>query len=84
MRTTGMFSMARVIDELGRIVIPKEMRTVLGWNERDTIYIGVQDGTVFLKKHTNLCPVCRNPHDGKNELGVCDVCIGELANPSKG
>ncbi|MCL1878448.1 MAG: AbrB/MazE/SpoVT family DNA-binding domain-containing protein [Defluviitaleaceae bacterium] len=26
----------RTLDELGRIVIPKEIRAKLGWNERDT------------------------------------------------
>ncbi len=40
----------RKIDELGRIVIPKEIRSTLGLDTGDDIEISVSDGTVNLKR----------------------------------
>ena len=41
----------RRIDELGRIVIPKEMRRVLDIAEKDPIEILIQDETIILRKY---------------------------------
>lgn len=42
----------RRIDDLGRIVIPKEMRKELGYNEGDSFEIfKTEDGGVYLRKH---------------------------------
>lgn len=41
----------RNLDNLGRIVIPKEMRKVLGIEEKDPIEILIQDETIVLKKY---------------------------------
>jgi transcriptional pleiotropic regulator of transition state genes len=79
----GNFNMSRPIDGLGRVVIPKEMRTVLGWNETDQIFIGIKDGTVFMRKFSGICPVCRNPFDDEKGLNVCDDCVSKLVNCSR-
>jgi len=50
MKETGV---VRHLDELGRIVIPKEIRRNLRMNEGDLLEIFVEDGeSVVLKKHT--------------------------------
>ena len=72
------FSMTRPIDSLGRIVIPKETRTLLGWNEKDNIFIGERDGIVFLKKFDSICPVCKNPFDNLSGKKICDNCVEEF------
>jgi len=43
----------RPIDELGRIVIPLEMRRKLDWKEKDIIKLHITDGTVILIKSYN-------------------------------
>lgn len=48
MRTTGI---VRNLDNLGRIVIPKEMRRVLDIKEKDPIEILIQDDTIVLRKY---------------------------------
>ncbi|MBE5937967.1 MAG: AbrB/MazE/SpoVT family DNA-binding domain-containing protein [Lachnospiraceae bacterium] len=48
MRNTGII---RNLDNLGRIVIPKEMRRVLGIEEKDPIEILIQDETIVLRKY---------------------------------
>ena len=48
MRNTGI---VRNLDNLGRIVIPKEMRRVLDIAEKDPIEILIQDETIILRKY---------------------------------
>ena len=48
MKSTGI---VRKIDELGRIVVPKELRTTLGINEKDPVEIFVDGEQIVLKKY---------------------------------
>ncbi len=48
MRTTGI---VRNLDPLGRIVIPKEMRRILGIAERDPLEILIEDDNIILRKY---------------------------------
>jgi AbrB family looped-hinge helix DNA binding protein len=45
-----MFTLSRKLDELGRVVIPAEMRQKLGWKERDDILMSVKDDSIILTK----------------------------------
>lgn len=47
MKNTGIF---RNVDELGRIVIPKEMRRALGIREGDPVAIWIEKGTIMMKR----------------------------------
>ncbi|HFJ9279672.1 AbrB family transcriptional regulator [Bacillus cereus] len=48
MKSTGI---TRKVDELGRIVLPKELRTTLGIAEKDPIEIFVEDEKIILQKY---------------------------------
>ncbi|WP_079479688.1 AbrB/MazE/SpoVT family DNA-binding domain-containing protein [Halobacillus salinus] len=48
MKSTGI---VRKVDELGRVVIPIELRRNLGINEKDPLEIYIDDNKVVLKKH---------------------------------
>ena len=50
MRATGI---VRRLDDLGRLVIPKEIRRVLGWKEGDPLelYFDKENKTIVLKKY---------------------------------
>ncbi|AMR06292.1 MULTISPECIES: AbrB/MazE/SpoVT family DNA-binding domain-containing protein [Bacillus] len=48
MKSTGV---TRKVDELGRIVLPKELRTTLGIAEKDPIEIFVEDEKIILQKY---------------------------------
>ncbi|MGM2612141.1 AbrB/MazE/SpoVT family DNA-binding domain-containing protein [Bacillus cereus group sp. BceL008] len=41
----------RKVDELGRIVLPKELRKTLGFAEKDPIEIFVEDEKIILQKY---------------------------------
>ncbi|MCY7866041.1 AbrB/MazE/SpoVT family DNA-binding domain-containing protein [Bacillus spizizenii] len=48
MKATGI---VRRTDELGRVVIPKELRTTLGISEKDPLEIFVEEDKIVMKKY---------------------------------
>lgn len=66
MKSTGVI---RRIDELGRIVIPKEIRRNLGIRDGEHIEIFTDDSSIILKKHSRIA----------NYLEIVST-IGELTN----
>jgi transcriptional pleiotropic regulator of transition state genes len=71
----------RHIDELGRIVIPIEIRKRLGLTERDPVEISLKGETIMLAKPQTMCLFCGREDELEEHRGrpVCRVCIGELA-----
>ncbi len=70
----------RKIDELGRIVLPIELRRTLDISEKDSIEIYVDGSTIMLKKYEPACIFCGNAKGvtsfkGKN---ICPACIEDL------
>lgn len=77
MKSTGI---VRKVDELGRIVIPKELRNTLNIEEKDSLEIYVDGEHIILKKYEPACIFCENAKDvqvykGKN---ICPACMEEL------
>lgn len=79
MKSTGV---VRKVDELGRIVIPIELRRTLSIAEKDALEIYVDGETIILKKYQPACIFCGNAKDIKNYEGknICPECLGKLAN----
>ena len=78
MNSTGI---VRKVDELGRIVLPIEMRRTLDIAEKDSLEIYVEGTSVILKKYKPSCIFCDSNKDvvqfkGKN---VCPKCLREIA-----
>jgi transcriptional pleiotropic regulator of transition state genes len=74
----------RRIDELGRIVIPSEIRKRLGLGERDPVEFAVRGETILLTKSNTACVFCGaddslTEHRGRH---VCRNCVSELAKAS--
>jgi transcriptional pleiotropic regulator of transition state genes len=71
----------RHIDELGRIVIPIEIRKRLGLAEKDPVDISVKGETIMLAKARTVCVFCGRNDELAEHRGrtVCRPCIGELA-----
>lgn len=72
----------RRIDELGRIVIPKEMRKVLELKERDPMEIEIEGTEIILRKYENRCAFCGKvrPEHNFREKKICKNCMEELKN----
>ncbi len=77
MKATGI---VRKVDELGRIVLPIELRRTLGIAEKDPLEIYVSGDTIVLKKYQNACIFCDGTHDVSNFKGknICAKCLQEL------
>ena len=84
MKSTGI---VRKVDELGRIVLPIELRRTLDINEKDSLEIYVDGSHIILKKYEPACIVCNSASNVVNFKGrnVCAECIKELfdANSKK-
>lgn len=73
MKSTGI---VRKVDELGRIVIPKELRDYYGIDIKDPLEIYVEDGNIILSKYEPACIFCgekRNVVNYKNKT-ICESC----------
>lgn len=79
MKATGI---VRAVDDLGRIVIPIELRRTLDIAERDCLEIFVEGEQIILKKYEPSCLFCGQSRDVFNYKGknVCHSCIKELRN----
>jgi len=77
MKSTGI---VRKIDELGRIVLPIELRRVLDIAEKDPMEIFVTDESIVLKKYHPSCVFCTTSSDLIQYRGklVCPTCLVEL------
>lgn len=71
----------RAIDELGRIVLPMELRKTMNISSGDKLEIHVdEEGQIILSKHQCTCSFCRSNEDIINFEGkcICKKCISEL------
>lgn len=77
MNDTGI---VRRVDDLGRIVIPMELRRTLGINVRDPLAIFVDGEKIVLQKHRDVCSICGSPKDISQikDRPVCADCIGTI------
>jgi len=74
----GDTGIVRHIDDLGRIVIPMELRRTLGIHVKDPISIAVEGDRIILQKHRDACAICGG--DGETvavrDRVICRECIG--------
>ena len=79
MKSTGI---VRKVDELGRIVLPIELRRTLNIDIKDSIEIYVDNSTIVLKKYEPTCIFCGESENvaTKKEKNVCKKCLEDLKN----
>lgn len=78
MKSTGI---VRKVDELGRIVLPIELRRTLGIAEKDSLEIYTDGTTVVLRKYQPACIFCDSATEIVNYKGknICTHCMETLA-----
>ncbi|MCI8422536.1 MAG: AbrB/MazE/SpoVT family DNA-binding domain-containing protein [Lawsonibacter sp.] len=77
MKSTGI---VRKVDELGRIVLPIELRRTLDISEKDSMEIYIDGSSIVLRKYQPACIFCDGGKDiitfhGKN---ICPNCYREM------
>ena len=77
MKSTGI---VRKIDELGRIVVPKEIRKVNDINEGDAMEIFVDGESVILRKYQPACVFCNEARETISYKGkkICNKCLEDI------
>ena len=77
MKSTGI---VRRLENLGRIVIPAELRRTLDIGVTDALEIYVDGEQIVLKKYEPVCIFCGEAKDVKNYKGknICKECLEEL------
>lgn len=77
MKSTGI---VRKVDELGRIVLPIELRRTLDIAEKDSLEIYVDGSQIILKKYEPSCIFCGDARNVVNYKGknICTTCLNEM------
>lgn len=83
MKATGI---VRKVDELGRIVLPIELRRTLDIAEKDSLEIYVEGDDIILRKYQRGCALCGSM-DGLvdiNGVAICHNCAAKIGQAVKG
>ena len=77
MKNTGI---VRKVDELGRVVVPKELRRVLSIGDGEPVEIYVDEDKIVLKKYQPHCIFCGSSEQVADFKGkkVCAACLEQL------
>ena len=77
MKSTGV---VRKVDELGRIVLPAEIRQCMGIQVKDVLEIFTEENRIILQKYQPGCTFCKNV-DRLVEFGdkrICAECLEKI------
>ena len=77
MKNTGI---VRALDQLGRIVLPKETRRTLDLPEGTPMEIFIEGQDIILRKYEASCIFCGEASEVVEYKGkkICKKCLGEL------
>lgn len=77
MKSTGI---VRKVDDLGRIVLPKELRQILNIETKDPLEIFVDNTSIVLQKYEPACIFCNSVDHIQQFKGrnICLECFKEL------
>ncbi|CEH28298.1 Putative transition state transcriptional regulat ory protein AbrB [Aneurinibacillus migulanus] len=79
LKATGI---VRKVDELGRIVLPRELRRTFEINEKDGLEIFVDEECIVLRKYAPACIFCNSVSDVTEYKGkkICVSCFDDMKN----
>lgn len=78
MKSTGI---VRPVDNLGRVVLPIELRRVLDIDKDSALEVYVDDDSIILKKYQPACIFCSSAVDVQTYQGrnICKECREAIA-----
>ena len=78
MKSTGII---RKVDELGRIVLPIELRRTLDIAERDELEIYMENDRIILQKFEPACVFCGSSRSliSYRRKNVCQECVRKMS-----
>ncbi len=75
----------RKVDQLGRVVLPVEVRRTLGLREGDLVEVAVEGSRILLTKVESRCIFCGTATELREFAGkrVCGGCVGRLTTSAE-
>lgn len=70
----------RRIDELGRIVLPKELRDKAHIPEKGSVDISYSDGKIIIENEKPHCLICGSTDNINKNISICSKCIEQIKN----
>ena len=70
--------MVRIVDELGRIVLPVEFRKALNLGTGCDVKIELNGGSIVLTPNECVCSVCKTAIPSGTRFNLCESCIAEI------
>ena len=86
MKVKNDIGIRRKLDDLGRIVIPKDMRKALHIKRHDIVEISLnKEGYLIVKPIGERCFCCGSDKNLKtiNNISLCSECINKFKNETK-
>ena len=76
----GTMGIVRKVDDLGRIVLPKELRMTMDIRDKDSLEISVEGDKIILKKYEPSCAFCASKENiiKFKDHYICKDCLAEL------
>jgi len=77
MKSTGII---KKFDELGRIVLPMEIRRVFNIGNKDAVEIFIENDMIFIKKYDEVCIFCGSSENLQTfmDKNICTKCANNL------
>jgi AbrB family transcriptional regulator, transcriptional pleiotropic regulator of transition state genes len=81
----GSSGVTRKVDQLGRVVLPVELRRTLGLREGDLVEVALEGARILLTKVEARCIFCGSGIDLREFAGkrVCVSCVGRLTSSAE-
>lgn len=68
----------RKIDELGRVVIPRDYREALSLTPQTPLTMDLVGDTIVIKKRTLTCALCGDEIREEKPIALCESCIKKV------
>lgn len=68
----------RIIDSLGRIVIPKSIRNKLGIDSSCNLRIYEENGKIIIEKASPVCRICGSFENVNQTFRICEHCMQKI------
>ena len=73
-----MKSITRKVDNLGRIVLPIDMRKAMGIGAFSEIVMALDNGALVIKRREKRCKLCSGEGSLHDDFEICSVCIEKV------
>lgn len=76
-----MCAIRRKVDDLGRVILPLEMRNTLKFEQNQPVEIAIRRDEIILRKTSSGCDLCGTEENlsPRGKYLLCQNCISEIS-----